>query len=230
MERLKELAGKMNWFKIGFKRKQRDYSPSPTNVKNIFCDSDDLNNETSIQTHFINPLLVYLGYPSDKIRTKESIEKLPLSIGKKTERYAPDYILLDSYNRPIIVLEVKDTNEDIHKWAYQPLGYASAINQKYPPKEWPVQYAILANGYMFEVYPWDSDIHIFRLNFRDFVARNELFASLYASLSYDNILNRVPKHSLKLHCPVCWSTDIENAGYGTSFPRFRCKKHGHIFT
>jgi type I restriction enzyme M protein len=196
----------------------------------MFCDSDDLNDKTSIGTHFINPLLIYLGYPSDKIRKKESIEKLPVSIGKKTERYAPDYILLDSYNRPVIVLEIKDTNENIHKWTNQPLGYASSINNRYPPKERPIQYAILTNGYMFEVYPWDSEIHLFRLNFRDFVAGNELLTSLYASLSYENIIKRIPKYSLKMHCPLCGSTDIENAGYGTAFPRFKCKRHGHIFT
>jgi type I site-specific restriction endonuclease len=219
----------MNWRKMTSKQKQRDYT-SLANVRNIFCDLNDLVDETSIQTCFVNPLLVYLGYPKDKICTKESIEKLPISIGSKTEKYAPDYVLLDSHNRPIIVLEVKNTNEDIRKWIYQLLGYASAVNHKYPPKEWPVQYAILTNGYMFEVYPWDSEIHLFRLNFRDFVARNELFAALCASLSFDNILNRMPNRSLKLHCPVCGSPDIENARYGSVFPRFRCKKHGHVFT
>jgi hypothetical protein len=199
-------------------------------MRNIFCSLDDLVDEASVRTCFVNPLLTYLGYPSDKIRAKESIEKLLISIGNKNEQYAPNYILLDSHNRPIIVLDIKGTNEDIHKWTYQPLGYAYAINQKYPPKEWPVQYAILTNGYMFEVYPWDSEIHLFRLNFRDFIEGNELFASLCASLSYENIIKRVPKHSLKLHCPLCGSTDIEKAGYGTSSPRFRCKRHGHIFT
>jgi type I restriction enzyme M protein len=196
----------------------------------MFCSLDDLVDEASIQTRFVNPMLAYLGYPSDRIRTKESIEKLPISEGSKTEKYAPDYVLLDSRDRPIIVLEVKGTNENIHKWIYQPKGYTTAVNLRYPMKEWPVRYAVLTNGYMFEVYPCDSDFPVFCLNFRDFVAGNGLFASLCTDLSYENILNRMPSHPLKLHCPVCGSTDIENAGYGSASPRFRCKKHGHVFT
>jgi hypothetical protein len=197
----------------------------------MFCSLDDLVDEASIQTRFVNPLLAYLGYPSDKIRMKESIDKSPIPEGAKNEGYIPDYVLFDFHDQPVVVLEVRGTSEkNIHQWICLPIGYAYAVNQEYPPGKWPVQYAVLTNGYMLEVYHRDGELPVLCLNFRDFVAGNGLFASLYTKLSYENISNRVPSDPLKLHCPVCGSTDIENAGYGSASPRFRCKKYGHVFT
>ena len=80
----------------------------------MFCSLDDLVDEASIQTRFVNPLLAYLGYTSDKIHTKESIEKSPIPEGAKNEGYIPDYVLFDSHDQPVVVLEVRGTSEKKH--------------------------------------------------------------------------------------------------------------------
>jgi len=160
-------------------------------MKNLFCDFSDLRNEASVETFFVDRLLTYLGYPDSRIRTKESIEKLPIPKGHTTEKYAPDYVLLDSRNLPVIVIDAKHPNENLDKWVYQPTGYAGTVNRRYPSGENPVQYAILTNGYVFTVYPWDSDTPVFHLRFEDFVEGNETFAFLRTNLSY-SIFNRVP--------------------------------------
>lgn len=160
-------------------------------MQNLFCDKDNLHNESSVETFFVDRLLKNLGYPDGRIRTKESIERLPIPRGHTTENYAPDYVLLDSRNLPVIVIDVKHPDEDLDKWVYQPAGYAATLNRRYRSGENPVQYAILTNGHIFTVYPWDSDIPVFHLRFEDFVEGNEIFAFLRANLSY-SIFNRVP--------------------------------------
>jgi len=160
-------------------------------LRNLFCNNGDLRNESSVETFFVHRLLKNLGYPDSRVRTKESIEKLPIPRGHTTERYAPDYVLLDSRNLPVIVIDAKHPNENLDKWVYQPTGYAATLNRRYPSGENPVQYAILTNGHFFTVYPWDSEIPVFHLRFEDFVEGNETFAFLRANLAY-SIFNRVP--------------------------------------
>lgn len=160
-------------------------------MKNIFCDLTDLQNESSVETFFVNRLLQYLNYPDSRIRAKETIEKLPVPKGHSVEHYAPDYVLLDSRNNPVIVIDAKHPNENLDKWIYQPIGYAATLNRRFPSGENPVQYAILANGHIFTVFPWDSEVPIFHLRFEDFVDGNEKLGVLRANLSY-GIFNRIP--------------------------------------
>lgn len=160
-------------------------------MQNLFCARGDLRNESSVEIFFVDRLLKNLGYPDSRIRTKESIEKLPIPRGHTTENYAPDYVLLDSRNLSIIVIDAKHPDEDLDKWIYQPMGYAATLNRRYPSGENPVQYAILTNGHLFTVYPWDSEIPVFHLRFEDFIEGNETFAFLRANLAY-SIFNRVP--------------------------------------
>jgi len=160
-------------------------------MKNLFCELSNLRNESSVETFFVNRLLGYLGYPDSRIRTKEAIEKLPIPKGHTTENYAPDYVLIDSRNQPVVVVDAKHPDEDLDNWVYQPIGYAATLNRRFPAGENPVQYAVLTNGHAFEVFPWDSETPIFYLRFDDFVEGNPKLGFLRASLSYD-IFNRVP--------------------------------------
>ena len=161
------------------------------NTKNTFCSIADLHNESAVETFFLDRLLKYLGYPDSRIRTKDSIEALPIPKGSTTELYRPDYVLLDSKNQPVIIIDAKNPNEDLGKWVYQPLGYAGVVNRRYPHSENPVHYAILCNGHVFSVYPWDSNTPIFHLQFEDFVEGNTIFAQLKSNIAY-GIFNVVP--------------------------------------
>ena len=160
-------------------------------TSNLFCRLDDLHNEAAVENFLVDRLLRYLGYPDSRIRVKESIEELPIPRGSITEKYRPDYVLLDSSNRPVIVVEAKDPEEPIDKWIYQPVGYAATVNRTFPSGENPVKYGILCNGHRLSVYPWDSNTPIFYLRFEELVDGNTAFASLTQTIAY-GAFNDVP--------------------------------------
>ncbi len=157
----------------------------------MFCRLSDLNNEAAVETFLVNRLLIRLGYPDSRVRTKESIETLPIPRGSATENYRPDYVLLDSGNRPVIVIEAKHPHESIDSWVYQPVGYAAAVNRTFPAGVNPVKYGVLCNGHTLAVYPWDSNTPVFYLAFDDLVEGNTAFALLVSNIAY-GIFNDVP--------------------------------------
>ena len=132
-----------------------------------------------------------LGYPDSRIRTKESIEELPIPRGSSTENYRPDYVLLDSGNSPVIVIDAKHPSEPIDSWIYQVVGYAAAVNRAFPTGVNPVKYGILCNGHTLAVYPWDSNTPVFYLAFEELVEGNTSFAALVSNIAY-GIFNDIP--------------------------------------
>jgi len=152
-------------------------------MKNLFCNLSDLRNEATVEALFVDRLLNTLKYPDNRIRRKESIEKIVVGRGRKKEDYRPDYILLDSNNSPKVVLDAKSPTEKLESYLYQVSSYALYLNQKYPDKN-PVLYVCLTNGRYFIAYPWDSDRPLFFLNFEDFNDGNEKYLELRSYLSY----------------------------------------------
>lgn len=150
---------------------------------NIFCDKNDLINEADVEALFVDRLLSYFKYPDDKIKRKKSLDEFVIGKGSKKEKYKPDYVLLDSANEPIIVIDAKSPNEGIEKYHYQVSSYALQLNQKFKDRN-PVLYTVLTNGNIFSVYPWDSNQPVFYLTFDDFNPNNENYLELKANLSY----------------------------------------------
>ena len=157
----------------------------------MFCRLNDLNNEAAVETFLVNRLLTRLGYPDSRIRTKESIESLPVPRGSSTEHYRPDYVLLDSGNSPVIVVDAKHPSEPIDSWIYQVVGYAGAVNRAFPSGVNPVKYAVLCNGHTLAVYPWDSNTPVFYLAFQELVEGNTAFTALESNIAY-GIFNAIP--------------------------------------
>ena len=162
-----------------------------TEITNMFCRLNDLNNEAAVETFLVNRLLTRLGYPDSRIRTKESIESLPIPRGSSTEHYRPDYVLLDSGNSPVIVVDAKHPSEPIDSWIYQVVGYAGAVNRAFPSGVNPVKYAVLCNGHTLAVYPWDSNTPVFYLAFQELVEGNTAFTALESNIAY-GIFNEIP--------------------------------------
>ena len=152
-------------------------------MKNLFCNSSDLTNEADVEALFVEKLLKSLDYPDDRILRKDSIDQVVIGKGIKREKYKPDYILKNSSDEPIIVIDAKSPNEEPESYHYQVSSYALSLNQRYPGKN-PVRYISVTNGYLFIVWPWDSDIPIFYMKFDDFQKQNEKFLELRANLSY----------------------------------------------
>lgn len=152
-------------------------------MKNLFCDDSDFNNEASVEALFVERLLKALEYPDNRVSRKNSIAQIVIGRGSKKENYKPDFVLHDSNDDPIIVIDTKSPTEKPEEYHYQVSAYALSLNQKYPDKN-PVRYTAITNGHYFIVYPWDSDIPIFYLRFEDFDAHNEKYLELRSNLSY----------------------------------------------
>lgn len=169
--------------------------------RNIFCNKKNLINESSVEIFFTNRLLSYLGYSDSDVKTKQSINELYVGKGSKRQKYKPDYICLVD-NKPSLLIDAKSPQEDIEKYLYQVSGYALAINQKFK-NENPVHYVLLSNGLKTNLYKWDDEEPLLKLNFDDFDKQNEKFKSLIKYVSYEGILNQLmPKvEDFEFHKP-----------------------------
>lgn len=156
-------------------------------TRNIYCRRSDLSNEASVETFFVSRLLKDLGYSDAQIKTKESLQRLTVSKGRRKEKYKPDYALLVD-GIPRCIVDAKGTNENLEDWIEQCSGYCLAINRKYPPTENPVRFFVLSNGVATNVYLWDSDVPVLTLAFADFDWGNPRLDELKALIGRDVIV------------------------------------------
>lgn len=138
------------------------------------CEKENLGNEASVETFFIDRFISYLKWDDSKIRLKESIENFVVNEGRKKLNYKPDYILLDDKGAPYIVLDAKGTNEDIHEYKGQCSSYCLMLNQSGDS----VKYFILSNGLVTEIYEWKGGEPIIVLTYNDFKTKNRRFKEL----------------------------------------------------
>lgn len=152
-------------------------------MQNIFCKRKDIRNEADVEALFVERLLSLLGYKDDRIQRKRSLSEIVIGRGSLKEKYKPDYVLLDSANDPIVVIDAKAPTEKLEDYHYQVSSYALHLNQAFKDKN-PVLYTVLTNGSYFIVYPWDSNQPEYFLKFEDFIPYNENFIELRSKLSY----------------------------------------------
>jgi len=155
-------------------------------MKNKYCDSNDLSNESNVEQFFIIRLLKNLGFGDKDIKTKESIDELVIGgKGRKKEKYKPDYVLFVG-EKPIVVIDAKSPQDNIDDYVYQGAGYSLTLNQKYKGEN-PVKYFILTNGLIFNLYNWDEEEPLLSLDFEDFTSDSPKFLEL-KNLLFKNAL------------------------------------------
>jgi len=150
---------------------------------NKFCRPSDLSNEASVEAFFVNRLLEDLGYEDGEIKTKASLEELPVGKGRKKEPYKPDYVLV-CRRRPRWLIDAKAPGENPDDYLDQGGGYCYAVNARTSDK--PVRYFVLTNGFLTRVYPWDGLEPVLSLRFADFVDGNTKYKSLRVLLGADS--------------------------------------------
>jgi type I restriction enzyme M protein len=138
------------------------------------CEKTNLGNEASVETFFINRFIDYLGWEDYRVRLKESIENFVINLGRKKENYKPDYILLDDKGLPYIVIDAKSTNENIRDYIDQCSSYCLLLNRISDS----VQYFILSNGLVTELYDWKGKEPLHSLTFEDFSKKTNPFDKL----------------------------------------------------
>jgi len=148
--------------------------------KNIYCYLKDLTNEASVETFFINRMLVDLGFKDSQIKTKQSMKKYKISLGSKSQWYKPDYgIVLKS--KPRLIIDAKSTDVSIDDFIEQCSHYCMILNRE---KTKPVKYFLLSNGLKTKLYEWDGSRLILELNFEDFQYGNEKYEKLRYIIAY----------------------------------------------
>jgi type I restriction enzyme M protein len=158
--------------------------------KNLYCSLDDLSNEASVETFFVNRLLQDLSYKDRQIQTKKSISELTISLGgAKKAKYKPDFVLT-FHKKPRWVLDAKSTQEQIEDWVPQCSGYCLALNQSFK-EENPVGYFVLTNGLTTNVYHWDNKEPILELSFSDFAIGNPKYEQLRGLLGVASLAKPV---------------------------------------
>jgi type I restriction enzyme M protein len=138
--------------------------------ENMFCEWDDLNNEASVESFFVDRLLKELGYEDSEIKAKKAIDALSVPSGREDEKYKPDYVL-ECGGKPRIVVDAKPVDEDVDNWVNQVQGYAVATNRRFNDEN-PVKYYVISNAKITKIYPWDEIEAVQRVRFGDFEKTN----------------------------------------------------------
>jgi type I restriction enzyme M protein len=170
---------------------------------NLYCDRNELVNEASVETFFVDRMLKDLDYQDRQIKTKRSISELVVSLGgAKSVNYKPDYAL--QYRRkPRWIIDAKAPEENLDKWVFQCRGYCLGLNQTFH-RENPVKWFLLTNGIETRVYEWDHEEPVLTLDFSDFASGNPKYEKLRALLSALSIVESHPaeSHSFKFERPT----------------------------
>jgi len=155
-------------------------------MKNIFCNKEDLTNESSVEQFFVIRLLQTLGYPDALIKPQERIETYRIDKGRTKKDYKPDYIVyLDkAQTKPIIIIDAKEPDVSAERGVIDAQLYASILRRKLrEPK--PEQYCIGTNGLKLIVKHYDNDKILFKLNFSDFMEDNKDYQKFKETFSYE---------------------------------------------
>ncbi len=154
-------------------------------MKNMFCKSDNLRNESDVEQFFIIKLIDYLGYKEDNVYTKKVLTMRQYGKGSKKTSFIPDYQLNDS-KTPLVIVEAKSPEVNIIPYIHEAQEYASIINRDYIGSN-PIKYCITSNGIVTYVHKPDEKKEILKLSFSDFEEENENFKKLKSILSFQNL-------------------------------------------
>lgn len=159
-----------------------------TKEENIYCRLKDLTNEASVETFFVNRLLLDMGYRDHHIKTKQSVEGLRISLGSRIVYYKPDYCMVIQ-KKPRFVVDAKSTQENIYDYVEQCAHYCLILNRRDETKS--LKYFLLSNGLKTALFHWDSEEPIVELDFCDFQIGNEKYEKLRSLISFATILKQL---------------------------------------
>ena len=150
--------------------------------QNLFCNINDLDNESDVEQAFARRLLESLDYPDRAIRTKATLEHL--SVGKAVgDLHKPDFAL-KSGGHLRWILEAKHPNENLANHVDQARGYCDAINAPYAPPG-PVVYFVLTNAKTTNLYRVADAEPLLSLDFDAFAVGNDRYEAFVQRMRAD---------------------------------------------
>lgn len=145
----------------------------------IYCDKATLKTESDVEQKFLYRLLseeTGLGFHAEEIKTKQFLKPLDIDKGAaKRTGYYPDYAIVLSA-LPIVVVEAKSPNENVHDGYREAQLYAHEINKGYPAGLNPVGFVIASNGHSLLYGYWDAQA--VEIKFEDVVPGGAVFEEL----------------------------------------------------
>lgn len=154
-------------------------------MKNMFCNSENLRNESDVEQFFIIKLISYLGFKEENIFTKKVLTMRRYGKGLKKISFIPDYQLNDS-KTPLVIVEAKSPEINVESYVHEAQEYASVINRDYIGSN-PIKFCVTTNGNTTYVHKPDERKEILKLSFSDFTEENEKFKKLVSILSFNNL-------------------------------------------
>ena len=142
---MKEEGAVMAGKKIPKKVNRRAARFGRPSGRNLFCKRADLDSEADVESLFLDRLIVKLRYPDNRVKRKDSLDKIKVSRGRRKETFRPDYVLLGRQRRPAVVIDAKAPGEKPADYHYQVAGYAFGLNQRFNGVN-PVKFTVVSNG------------------------------------------------------------------------------------
>ena len=152
-------------------------------MENMFCNKSDIHTEADVEAMLVEPLIRLLGYPHSRISRKDSIQRLTLARGSRSEHHRPDFVLHSNSGDPAIVIEAKAPGVSLENAIQQALGYAHAMNRTFGSSN-PVTYCVATNADETVVCHWDNESPLVTLSFDQFTSGDAEFVQMRSMLGY----------------------------------------------
>jgi type I restriction enzyme M protein len=155
--------------------------------KNIFCNKENLRNESDVEQFFVIRLLKELGYKDANIFTKYTLPYYSIGKGLKKRLHRPDYAI--KINKILsLIIEAKHPEKDINEFIQEAQDYAIIVNRGYIGSN-PIKYCLITNGIKTQLVLTDQTKPILELTFDDFLNNNEKYKKLKEYINYNSLKN-----------------------------------------
>lgn len=113
-------------------------------------DLTDLETESDVEQKFLYPILTSdnpsgLGYDSAHVSAQKNLRKFVIGKGKDQKSYFPDYLIIQG-GLPLLVVEGKKPNSDLHAAFREARLYATELNAVHPSGLNPASRIIASDG------------------------------------------------------------------------------------
>jgi len=157
----------------------------------MFCELEDLRNESDVEQKFVLPFLTEckptgLGYSSADYFTKSDIRKLTIDKGRAGKLYYPDYVLV-SRGHPIAVIEAKHPKESLTEGFREARLYATELNALYPADINPCTKVVAVNGAELWVGQYDNASPSLRVAHSEMSPTGDDYTRVVDELSKDSL-------------------------------------------
>lgn len=185
-------------------------------MKNLYCDFEDLTNESDVEQKFIYKFLtsvkpIGLGYNDSDIKTKSTLQAYCINKGKQQKYFVPDYLVVLNGLSPLVV-EAKKPEEDLNEAYAEARLYANEINAKFPHNTNLCNKIICSNGNETWVGYSDNKDPIIKLKFLDFASENKQFNDFLNFCSKEKIKHETDQYYIKIRGKAQYKSPISELG------------------